>query len=122
MVRFAVVGDTHFVAEAAGSDPWAGRRGSAATLAFYAAATRTVWPQVVQEIRAAAPDFVIQAGDLTEGGFADAEGVAADLRQALDRLAELGCPVLVAQGNHDRSPPALAVPAWNEVVLPWVAA
>src|SRR6266545_3540919 len=33
MVRFAVVGDTHFVAEAAGSDPWAGRRGSAATLA-----------------------------------------------------------------------------------------
>jgi hypothetical protein len=132
MVRFAVIGDTHFVAApaggtagaagtAAGGEAWVGRRGNAATLAFYAAATQTVWPQVVREIREAAPDFVIQAGDLTEGGFTAAVGVAADLRHALERLEELGCPGVVAQGNHDRSPAALAVPAWQEVVLPWVS-
>src|SRR5205823_3087278 len=117
-LSFAVLGDTHFVApgppgEPAGVGGTRGGRRLSQTLAFYAEVTRSVWPRIAQEVRAAAPDFVIQAGDVVEGGHSDATGTAADLRHALERLTEVGCPVLIAQGNHDRSPSRLAIPAWR---------
>ncbi|HET7767534.1 MAG TPA: metallophosphoesterase [Chloroflexota bacterium] len=121
-VRFAVLGDTHFVdppPAVDGAGP--GRKAPSASYAFSAEVTRTTWPRIAAQIRAAAPDFVIQTGDLVHGGWDDAAANEADLRAALARLETLGCPVLVAQGNHDRSPAAIAVPAWRSVVLPWVA-
>lgn len=121
MFRFAVLGDIHYfnpryhiraLARAAGDASFA------AYLASCAHVTENVLPLALDEVRAAAPDLVVQAGDLLHG---DADGFAAaraEAQEAVELLAGLHAPVLFCRGNHDGSPGSDAARAYEAAVLP----
>lgn len=124
MFRFAVLGDIHYfnpryhtraLARAAG-DP-----NFAAYLASCVHVTEQVLPLALAEVRAAAPDLVVQAGDLLHSeadGFAAAR---AEAQEVVELLAGLHAPVLFCRGNHDGSPGSEAARAYEAAVLPFLS-
>ncbi len=113
-VRFAVVGDIHFVrsenierqtAERPESFGYDTRR--------YARMAETVLPRLVEEIADARPDFIVQLGDF-EQGHRDPALARGDFQAGLN-LLERAAPTLVVRGTHDYPHEAFdaVIPAHN---------
>jgi|DewCreStandDraft_5_1066085.scaffolds.fasta_scaffold00362_45 predicted phosphodiesterase len=123
MLRFAVLGDIHYfnpryhsraLAQAA-RDP-----GLAAYLASCAYVTENVLPLALEEVRAAQPDLVLQAGDLLHGGADGFAAAHAEAQEAIELLAGLNVPVLLCRGNHDGPPGSESGRAYEAAVLPFL--
>lgn len=107
VLRFAVLGDCHFVSPKHHAE---GNRGD--DYRRYTWMMEHVWPRVMAEIAAEKPAFLVQLGDFVEGAR-DPSLQSAELREALDLLRSgCGCPVWFVKGNHDREP------ALRDVVMP----
>ncbi|MBI5395776.1 MAG: metallophosphoesterase [Verrucomicrobia bacterium] len=105
--RFAVLGDCHFA-----SPKYHAEDERNAEYRNYLWMIERVWPQMLAEIRAEQPAFLVQLGDFTEGPR-DAALHAAEMCDAVEWLERgSGCPVWLVKGNHEREA------AFREVVLP----
>jgi hypothetical protein len=106
---FAVLGDLHSL------DPGRAHAGSTEEHAYSARVRREIWPGVLEEVRRAAPDFVLQTGDLLHGGALSEGDARAEALQVLDELRSLGVPIWFALGNHDAyDTPSRRV--WSETI------
>jgi Calcineurin-like phosphoesterase len=116
---FAVLGDVHAL------DPDRPRRAADAEeeedLARCARVRREVWPRLLAEVKAAAPDFILQTGDLLHGEAPSEADLMAEARQVLDELTSLGIPVWLAQGNHDVTSDPASRRVWDAVIRPHLA-
>ncbi|MEF3305005.1 metallophosphoesterase family protein [Paenibacillus sp. GYB003] len=103
-LRFVVMGDLHYVQEQSHRQALNGKpKGvtEAADVARNLWMTRNVTPQVIREIAALRPDFVVQTGDVIQGHCDDEAGGLREMREAMELLEGLGAPVLFALGTHD---------------------
>lgn len=111
---FAVLGDVHAL------DPDRPRPVTSEReregLARCARVRREVWPQILSEVRAAAPDFIVQTGDLLQGDAPSEADLLAVARQVLGELTSLGVPVWLAQGNHDATSDPASRRVWDAVI------
>src|SRR5947209_20453768 len=99
-VRFAVLGDVHFVEGCFHTlrPSWDRERYEAARLGYY--------ETLAKELRVARPDFVVQLGDMLEGGWDEPEQAKEELEHALAWLSCFGRDCYPIRGNHDDSGPA----------------
>ena len=105
--RFAVLGDSHFV-----SAKYHTENGRGDDYRRYLWMTENVWPRVLAEIRAEAPAFLVQLGDLTEGPH-DVSLQTAVMHEAVALLEEgCGCPAWFTRGDQEREA------AFKEIVVP----
>jgi hypothetical protein len=122
--RFAVLGDIHYFHPRYHTRALARAAGDANLAAYLASCvhvTTHVLPLALDEVRAAAPDLVVQAGDLLHG---DADGCAAaraEAQEAVDLLTGLHMPVLFCRGNHDGLPGSEAARAYEAAVRPFLS-
>jgi 3',5'-cyclic AMP phosphodiesterase CpdA len=123
-MRLAIVGDTHYTNFAYHKEALAGR---GRTPTAGAQITRRAWntehvlPRLVSEVRAAAPDLVIQLGDVNHGHTDDAAGDIAEFREALDYLRQIGRPLLFARGTHEGPSDGPVGDAYREIYLTEIA-
>lgn len=103
-LRFAVMGDLHYVQEQSHQEALNGR---AKGVTEYADVTRNLWmtrhvtPEVISSIAALTPDFVIQTGDIIQGHCDDEEKGLREMAEAMELLQGLKAPVFFALGTHD---------------------
>jgi 3',5'-cyclic AMP phosphodiesterase CpdA len=103
-LRFAVMGDTHYVQPESHKEVFNGRPRGVTELAD---CTRNYWmtqhvlPEVISAIAALKPDFVIQTGDIIQGHCDDAQGGLREMEEALQLLSGVGAPLFFALGTHD---------------------
>jgi 3',5'-cyclic AMP phosphodiesterase CpdA len=116
---FVVLGDVHAL-DPARPRPAASEE-EREDLARCARVRREIWPKLLAEVRAAAPDFIVQTGDLLHGDASSEEDLLAEAREALDALRSLGAPVWLAQGNHDVTHEPASRRVWDAVVRPHLA-
>jgi 3',5'-cyclic AMP phosphodiesterase CpdA len=100
-VRFAVIADPHLFDTAASVPGPAFDRGNGSGLKLHAE-SREILAQVLSDITAEHPDFLLVCGDLTRDGERSAHELAAAMFRELDAS---GVPVLVVPGNHDVANP-----------------
>lgn len=106
-MRFAVLGDVHYV-------DWAGHRRVLAGGGGLTEPTdlqRNNWfvqavvPDVLREISSARPDFLVQLGDVRAGHCDDTDSSVREMREAVRYVQKVGVPVLYAVGTHDGGGP-----------------
>lgn len=103
-LRFVVMGDLHYVQE---QSHQRALNGSPRGVTEFADVSRNLWmtrnvtPEVIGEIAALRPDFVIQTGDVIQGHCDDEAGGLREMGEAMELLERLGAPVLFALGTHD---------------------
>jgi len=99
-LRFAVVGDIHFVQPQNVQRQTDGRPECFCyDTKRYARMAQTVFPKLVAEIAEAKVDFVVQLGDFVQG-HRDDQLARKDFEEAL-RLFETAAPTCVVRGTHD---------------------
>lgn len=108
-IRFAVMGDMHYVQPLCHQNALKGNPSGITELADI---TRNYWmtqntlTDVISQIKALTPDFVIQTGDLVQGHCDSQEANALEMRQAHDLISMIGSTVYYAMGTHDGIPGA----------------
>ena len=103
-LRIAVIGDTHYTNPAYHRTiPLHPARNPtfAAGVERHVKTTREALPLLLAEVRASAPDLVIQLGDVVQGHGDDDAGNERELREALELLQGIGRPLLFARGTHE---------------------
>jgi hypothetical protein len=103
-IRFAVIGDTHYVTPESHQKAFAGQTTSVTELIDLQRnhpLSASVLPRVISDVNAAAPHLVIQTGDIIQGHCDDQAGCLREMREALDLLAGLQAPLYFALGTHD---------------------
>jgi 3',5'-cyclic AMP phosphodiesterase CpdA len=103
-VRFAVIADPHLF-DAAANSPGPALDQAIGSDPKLHAESREILAQVLAEIAAERPAFLLVCGDLTRNGERSAHELAAAMLGGLD---DAGVPVLVVPGNHDVLNPAAA--------------
>jgi hypothetical protein len=103
-LRLAVVGDTHYTNPAyhrrtLAGDPETSREAAGAHR--HLRSTREALPWLIEDVRAARPDLVVQLGDTIQGHNDDVAGNQAELVEGLDFLRRIGRPLLFARGTHE---------------------
>ena len=107
---FAVIGDTHYINKKYHQK--ALRRGLVEDVERYNWMRTHVAPSIFSEIRQHRPEFVVQLGDLAEGGC-DADKLSQyEMEEAWGQISYIGAPVFMAKGNHDTEI------VYREVILP----
>lgn len=108
-MRFAVLGDVHYVRLEGHGEVLAGRSGGPSermdTLRNGWSCRRAL-PALLREVRAASPQLVIQTGDLVQGHCDGERAALKEMAEALALMEGLGCPVVYAPGTHDGAPDA----------------
>lgn len=103
-LRFAVMGDLHYVQERSHQRAL---NGNPRGVTEFADITRNLWmtrhvtPRVIAEIAALKPDFVVQTGDIIQGHCDDEESGLREMGEAMELLERLEAPVYFALGTHD---------------------
>jgi hypothetical protein len=72
-----------------------------ADLRRHEAMTRDLLPEVITEIAAMKPDFIVQTGDIIQGHCDDLQGGLQEMEEALDLFKGLKAPLFFALGTHD---------------------
>lgn len=119
-MRLAILGDTHYTNAAYHKEALAGRSRSPtarADVTRHAWTTEFVLPRVLGQVRAAAPDVVLQLGDVNQGHCDDAAGDVAELEEALAFFKRLDCPLLFARGTHEGRTGSAADAAYRRTFL-----
>ncbi len=94
VVRFAVLGDLHYVHREAEGAPVSARE--------YYALSRDVILPLLRQVRAQAPDFIVHTGDIVEGHLGSEAEAEAEIGAVIELLQEIA-PTFFARGNHDAS-------------------
>lgn len=103
-LRFAVMGDTHYVQPDSHREAFGGRPRGVTELVDL---KRNLWftqhqtPEVIAAIAAQEPDFVIQTGDVIQGHCDDDAGAVREMAEALEMLRGLNKPTFFAFASHD---------------------
>ncbi len=121
---FAVMGDTHLVREASHWKALHGCPGGPTELSDLERngwMTRNVLPQILKEIAGQHPDFILHTGDIIPGHCDDDEGQLAEMRQALQVLAQAGAPLYFSCGSHDGVPGRKGEVSLRECLYPYMA-
>jgi hypothetical protein len=128
MLTFAVLGDTHYRSDRQHRLDTTLHQGTAdepglegLTTVNYPWMVKHVWPAVLNEVREHDPDLVCQIGDFVDGGHDDYERAAAEMRETLDLLSSLECPVFIARGTHEGMIPRPGGYAFHRIVIPHLA-
>lgn len=103
-LRFAVMGDMHYVRPEGHAEAFAGRPKGVTELTDLKRnlwMTQHVTPKVLAAIKALQPDFVVQTGDLIHGHCDDTDGNMQEMAEALDLISSVEAPVFFALGTHD---------------------
>jgi hypothetical protein len=104
MLRFAVMGDTHYVQPESHKKAFGGSPRGVTELVDLKRnywMTQHVLPEVVSAISELQPDFVIQTGDIIQGHCDDESGRLREMEEALQLLEGLNAPLFFALGTHD---------------------
>jgi len=123
-MRLAIVGDTHYCNRRYHGEALAGRSRSPTAQVDV---TRHVWttehvlPRLVEQLRAARLDVVLQLGDDNQVHCDDDAGDVAELDQALDFFSQIGRPLLFARGTHEGRAGTPADVAYRARYLPEIA-
>ena len=123
-MRLAILGDTHYTNPAYHKEALAGRSRSPTAqvdVRRHAWTTQYILPQVIEQVRAAQPDVVLQLGDTNQGHCDDADGDVAELQEALDFFRQIGRPLLFARGTHEGRPNSPADAAYRKTFLAEIA-
>jgi predicted MPP superfamily phosphohydrolase len=108
-IKFTVMGDMHYVQPICHQNTLNGNPSGITELAD---TVRNYWmtqntlPDVISQIKALSPDFVIQTGDLVQGHCDSQEANTLEMRQAHDLISKTGSKVYYAMGTHDGVPGA----------------
>ncbi len=109
MIKFAVMGDMHYVQPRCHQNTLNGKPSGITELAD---TTRNYWmtrntlPDVISRIKALNPDFVIQTGDLVQGHCDSQEQSSLEMREAQELISKIGSKIYYAMGTHDGVPGA----------------
>jgi len=123
-LRLAIVGDTHYLNPAyhrGALGDAAGAPSNAPDITRHTWTTQEVLPQLVAEVRAAAPDLVVHLGDVVQGHCDAAAGDAAELREAWEFFTALPRPLLFVRGTHEGRPGGPADAIYRDLFLTEVA-
>jgi Icc-related predicted phosphoesterase len=104
-IRFAVIGDTHYVhpdshAESLKNNTY----GDADDIYRYIQVNRDVLPRILDTIAHLKPDFIVHTGDVVQGNCDHVEAALLEMEEALKLFESIGVPVFYAVGNHDGVP------------------
>ena len=86
--------------------------------------TRNYWmaqntlTDVIRQIKALSPDFVIQTGDLVQGHGDSQEANTLEMQQAHDLISQIGSKIYYAMGTHDGVPGAKNIAHLYDLVYP----
>lgn len=123
-MRLAILGDTHYTNAAYHVDALGGRSRSPTArvdVAHHVWTTEHVLPRVLEQVRAARPDVVVQLGDVNQGHCDDEAGDVAELAEALAFFRKVERPLLFARGTHEGRAGSAADAAYRATFLPEIA-
>jgi predicted phosphodiesterase len=103
-LRFAVMGDMHYVQPESHKGAFGGNPRGVTELADLKRnhwMTQHVLPEVISTIAQLKPDFVIQTGDIIHGNCDNETSGLQEMKEALHMLESLKAPLFFAPGNHD---------------------
>jgi len=103
-IRFAVIGDAHYVQPECHQKAFAGETTSVTELTDLRRnlpLSRAVIPKAIAEVNAAAPDFVIQTGDIIQGHCDNIYACTREMQEVLHLFSNLEAPMYLALGTHD---------------------
>jgi hypothetical protein len=106
-IRFAVIGDTHYVQPEYHKKALNGETGGVTEIADIKRnywMTLNVLPKIIRSISELKPDFIIQTGDHIHGHCDDEASTILEMSEAHNLFSEFGAPIFYALGTHDGVP------------------
>ena len=112
-IRFAVMGDTHYVQPASHRNvlEYGVQRGPTDLddVRRHQWMTKAVVPEVIRSIAKLRPDFVLHTGDIIQGHHDSEEAGGREAAEAVELLKGLNAPVFLTLGTHDGTPESVTV-------------
>ena len=122
-IRFAVMGDTHYVRPESHRNVLEHRIQRGPTdledVRRHQFMTKEVVPEVIRSIADVEPDFVLHTGDIIQGHHDSEEAGGREAAEAVELLKGLNAPVFLTLGTHDGTPHSVTV---SEHFLPTIGA
>lgn len=104
-IRFAVVGDTHYVQPASHRNvlEYGIQRGPTdlEDVRRHVWMTKAVVPEVIRSIAKLQPEFVLHTGDIIQGHHDSEAAGSREAAEVVELLKGLGAPVFLTLGTHD---------------------
>lgn len=122
---FAVLGDTHFVHEAAHFNAlklgWPGGATEWDDLTRNGWMTRCVTPKILGEIRSQSVDFLLHTGDIIPGHCDTDDAQVEEMEQAVRMLEATGAPFFFSCGSHDGTLGKKGDAALRQTLYPYIS-
>lgn len=124
-LRFAVIGDTHYVQPDSHRQAFGGQPRGVTELVDL---RRNLWmtehilPAAISAIRSVRPDFVVHTGDVIQGHCDDEAAGLREMEEALELFQGLEVPIFFAPASHDGVPSRTAELPVRQRLLGAVAA
>lgn len=123
-LSFIVMGDMHYVQPDCHKKAMNGKTGGVIELNDISRnywMTHNILPDIISEVAAQKPDFVIQTGDLIHGHCDSEAAWMRETKEALNLLGSLNAPVFYAMGTHDGIPGAQGGNSVERLIYPAIS-